>query len=45
MALISILMQIGSFVPAEKAILPILDRIFARIGASDDLSTDKVLLW
>lgn len=40
-ALISILMQIGSFVPAEKAILPILDRIFARIGASDDLSTGQ----
>lgn len=40
-ALISILMQIGSFVPAESAILPILDRIFARIGASDDLSTGQ----
>ncbi|MFZ7102612.1 MAG: DNA mismatch repair protein MutS [Peptococcaceae bacterium] len=40
-ALISILMQIGSFVPAEKAVLPIVDRVFARIGASDDLSTGQ----
>ena len=40
-ALISILMQIGSFVPAEKAVLPIIDRVFARIGASDDLSTGQ----
>ncbi len=37
-ALISIMAQTGSFVPAEKAELPIIDRIFARIGASDDLS-------
>ncbi|MGI6227247.1 MAG: DNA mismatch repair protein MutS, partial [Peptococcales bacterium] len=38
-ALVSILMQMGSFVPCEKASLPIVDRVFARIGASDDLST------
>ncbi len=37
-ALISIMAQMGSFVPAEKAELPILDRVFARVGASDDLS-------
>ncbi len=37
-ALISIMAQIGSFVPAETAQLPLLDRIFARVGASDDLS-------
>ena len=37
-ALIAIMAQMGSFVPAMKAELPILDRIFARIGASDDLS-------
>ncbi len=37
-ALISILAQAGSFVPALKAKLPILDRIFTRIGASDNLA-------
>lgn len=37
-ALISLMAQTGSFVPAEKALLPVLDRIFARVGASDDLS-------
>lgn len=36
-ALISILAQIGSFVPAAKAEIPIVDRIFTRIGAADDL--------
>lgn len=37
-ALIVLLMQIGSFVPAEEADICIVDRIFTRIGASDDLS-------
>ena len=37
-ALISIMAQMGSFVSAQKAELPLLDRIFARVGASDDLS-------
>ena len=37
-AIISILAQMGSFVPAEKARLPIFDRIWTRVGASDDLS-------
>ena len=37
MALISILAQIGCFVPASKATLPIFDQIFTRIGAADDL--------
>lgn len=36
-ALIAILHQIGSFVPAEAAELPLFDRIFTRIGAADDL--------
>ncbi len=37
LAIIIILAQMGSFVPAEKANLPIIDKIFTRIGASDDL--------
>ena len=37
MAIIAILAQIGSFVPASSATLPIFDQIFTRIGASDDL--------
>ena len=40
-ALISILAQIGSFVPATRAQLPILDRIFTRIGASDNLARGR----
>ena len=37
MAIISILAQIGSFVPCKEANIPVFDRIFTRIGASDDL--------
>jgi DNA mismatch repair protein MutS len=37
-ALASLLHQIGSFVPASFAKLPIFDRIFTRVGAADDLS-------
>jgi DNA mismatch repair protein MutS len=40
-ALITILAQIGSFVPAKKADISICDKIFTRIGASDDLSSGK----
>ncbi len=36
-AMIVIMAQIGSFVPCKKASLPIFDKIFTRIGASDDL--------
>ncbi len=36
-AITIIMAQIGSFVPADKAYLPIFDKIFTRIGASDDL--------
>ena len=37
-ALISLMAQIGSFVPAEQAILPLYDQILTRIGASDFIS-------
>ena len=37
MAIISIMAQMGSFVPAKEANIPIFDKIFTRIGASDDL--------
>ena len=40
-ALISILAQAGSFVPAAQAKLPILDRVFTRIGASDSLARGR----
>jgi DNA mismatch repair protein MutS len=40
-ALICILAQIGSFVPAAEARLPIVDRVFTRIGASDNLAMGR----
>ena len=40
-ALIQILAQIGSFVPATSARLPIVDRIWTRVGASDDLASGR----
>jgi DNA mismatch repair protein MutS len=40
-ALICILAQTGSFVPAEKARLPLLDRVWTRVGASDDLARGR----
>lgn len=40
-ALLAVMAQMGSFIPARKASLPVFDRIFTRIGASDDLLTGK----
>jgi DNA mismatch repair protein MutS len=40
-AIISILAQMGGFVPAERARLPLLDRIWTRVGASDDLTRGR----
>ena len=40
-AIIAIMAQIGSFVPASKALLPIYDRVFTRIGARDDIAGGK----
>jgi DNA mismatch repair protein MutS len=40
-ALFSILAQMGSFVPADSAELPLVDRIFTRIGASDNLARGR----
>lgn len=40
-ALIVLLAQIGSFVPAERAQIGLVDRIFTRIGAADDLGTGQ----
>ncbi len=37
LGIIAIMAQIGCFVPAEEASLPVFDKIFTRIGASDDL--------
>ena len=40
-ALIVLMAQIGSFVPAQKANIGIVDRIFTRVGASDDLASGQ----
>ena len=40
-ALFQVLAQAGSFVPATQARLPILDRIWTRVGASDDLASGR----
>ncbi len=41
LAIIAILAQIGSFVPAKEAQLPLFDQLFTRIGSSDDLISGK----
>lgn len=40
-ALLVVMAQMGSFIPAKSATMPIFDRIFTRIGASDDILTGK----
>jgi DNA mismatch repair protein MutS len=40
-ALLVILAQTGSFVPADAAILPVVDRVFTRIGAADNLARGR----
>jgi DNA mismatch repair protein MutS len=40
-ALLVILAQMGSFVPADSAVLPVIDRVFTRIGAADNLARGR----
>ena len=40
-ALIAVLAQAGSFVPAERAVLGLVDRLFSRVGASDNLARGR----
>jgi DNA mismatch repair protein MutS len=40
-ALLAILAQLGSFVPADSALVPIVDRVFTRIGAADNLARGR----
>jgi DNA mismatch repair protein MutS len=40
-AIISLMAQMGSFVPAAKAVLGIVDKIFTRVGASDNISSGE----
>ncbi len=40
-ALMVVLAQMGSFVPAETALLPVVDRVFTRIGAADNLARGR----
>jgi len=40
-ALLTILAQMGSFLPAESALMPLVDRVFTRIGAADNLARGR----
>ena len=40
-ALIAIMAHIGSYVPAAEALVPVIDRVFTRVGASDDLARGR----
>jgi DNA mismatch repair protein MutS len=40
-ALLAILAQMGSFLPAESALMPLIDRVFTRIGAADNLARGR----
>jgi len=40
-ALLAILAQMGSFLPAESALMPLVDRVFTRIGAADNLARGR----
>jgi len=44
-ALIALLAQIGSFVPATRARIGIVDRLFSRVGAADDLARGAPPSW
>ncbi|MFO1519034.1 MAG: DNA mismatch repair protein MutS [bacterium] len=44
-ALIALMAHVGSFVPAKKVSLGLVDRIFTRIGASDNLSKNQSTFW
>ena len=44
-ALIVLLAQMGSYVPAQNARIGVVDKIFTRVGASDNISMGNLLLW
>ncbi len=44
-ALLTLMAQMGSFVPAKAATIGVADRIFTRVGASDELSRGQARSW